>query len=157
MRLDTPDQPFVQVYFNVGDRWDAIDGGPRKDGVRLDVGVTGALVTDKGKPATVAMVAAPSSTLESTSGRTYRTPIMAFRSADGRRMTFALTYGSSTDWLKNVLAAGEAGFDSRWSGELRLIEPRFVHDPERRAVPWPIRQILRLMRVDEFLETTIVA
>jgi len=49
------------------------------------------------------------------------------------------------------------GFDSRWSGELRLIEPRFVHDPQRRAVPWPIRQILRLMRVDEFLETTIVA
>ena len=66
MRLDTPDQPFVQVYFNVGDRWDAIDDGPRKDGVRLDIGVTGALVTDKGKPATVAMVAAPSSTLEST-------------------------------------------------------------------------------------------
>jgi multisubunit Na+/H+ antiporter MnhG subunit len=66
MRLDTPDQPFVQVYFNVGDRWDAIDDGPRKDGVRLDIGVTGVLVTDKGKPATVAMVAAPSSTLEST-------------------------------------------------------------------------------------------
>jgi hypothetical protein len=38
---------------------------------------------------------------------------------------------------------------------LRLTEPRFVRDPQRRAVPWPIRQILRLMRVDEFLETTI--
>jgi deazaflavin-dependent oxidoreductase (nitroreductase family) len=90
-----------------------------------------------------------------TSGRTYRTPIMAFRSPDGRRLVFALTYGSHTEWLKNVLASGEAGFDSRWSGVLRLTEPRFVHDPQRRAVPWPIRQILRLMRVDEFLETTI--
>jgi hypothetical protein len=66
MRLDTPDQPFVQVYFNVGDRWNAIEDGPRKDGVRFDIGVTGAVVSDKGKPATVAMVTAPSSTLEST-------------------------------------------------------------------------------------------
>ena len=89
------------------------------------------------------------------SGRTYRTPIMAFRSADRRTLTFALTYGSATDWVKNVLAAGHAVFESPWSGTLPLSRPRFVHDPRRRAVPWPIRQALRVMRVDDFLVTAI--
>lgn len=89
------------------------------------------------------------------SGRTYRTPMMAFRSADGRRLTFALTYGSETEWVKNVVVAGGAVFESRWSGTVRLTEPRFVHDVARRAVPSPIRPVLRLMRVDDFLETTI--
>jgi deazaflavin-dependent oxidoreductase (nitroreductase family) len=92
-----------------------------------------------------------------TSGRTYRTPIMAFRSADGRRLVFALTYGERTDWARNVLAAGVAGFESRRTGRLRLIEPRFVHDPARQAVPWPVRQVLRLLHVADFLETTIVS
>src|SRR4051794_15713875 len=36
-------------------------------------------------------------------GRTYRLPLMAFRSGD--RVTFALTYGPDTDWLRNVRAA----------------------------------------------------
>ena len=37
----------------------------RKDGVRLTIGVTGALVTDAGKPGTIGMQATESSTLES--------------------------------------------------------------------------------------------
>ena len=89
------------------------------------------------------------------SGHAYRTPIMAFRSPDGRRLIFALTYGSRTDWLKNFVAAGEAVFDSRWSGRLRLTEPRVVGEPVRGAIPRPIRWVLRLMGVDEFLEATI--
>jgi deazaflavin-dependent oxidoreductase (nitroreductase family) len=90
-----------------------------------------------------------------TSGRDYRTPIMAFRSPDGRRLVFALTYGSETDWLRNFVAAGEAAFDSRWSGRLRLTKPRVVRDPVRGAIPRPIRWFLRLIRVGEFLEATI--
>jgi len=90
-----------------------------------------------------------------TSGRIYRTPIMAFRSPDGRTLVFALTYGSTTDWLKNVRAAGGAVFESRWSGRLSLSEPRIVHDPVPGAIPSPIRWVLRLMWVRQFLETTI--
>jgi deazaflavin-dependent oxidoreductase (nitroreductase family) len=90
-----------------------------------------------------------------TSGRTYRTPIMAFRSPDGRMLVFALTYGGTTDWVKNVRAAGEAAFESRWSGRLGLSAPRIVHDPIPGAIPRPIRLILRLMGVRQFLETTI--
>ena len=38
------------------------------------------------------------------SGREYRTPIWAFH-REGR-FVVALTYGSDTDWVRNVLAAG---------------------------------------------------
>ncbi len=66
MRLDTPDSPFVSVYLNVGDRWTVLRDNPRSDGVLLAISITGALVPDDGKPSTVGMQAAPSSTLEST-------------------------------------------------------------------------------------------
>jgi deazaflavin-dependent oxidoreductase (nitroreductase family) len=89
------------------------------------------------------------------SGRTYRTPIVAFRSVDRRRLVFALTYGRETDWVKNILADGHAEFDSRSFGTLTLTEPAFVQEPARGAVPWLIRRFLRLTGVTDFLETTI--
>ena len=45
------------------------------------------------------------------SGRTYRTPVNVFRSADG--YVLALTYGADSDWVKNVLAAGGAELQIR--------------------------------------------
>ena len=48
------------------------------------------------------------------SGRVYRVTLMAFRSGD--RVTFALTYGPDTDWLRNVRAA--AGCRLRIRGEI---------------------------------------
>ena len=91
------------------------------------------------------------------SGRRYVSPIMAFRSGDRRRMTFALTYGTDAEWVRNALAAGALTFDSRWSGRLRLIDPHLVHDPSRRAMPAIVGLLLGLTRVDDFLETTILA
>jgi deazaflavin-dependent oxidoreductase (nitroreductase family) len=88
-------------------------------------------------------------------GKPYEAPIMAFRSHDRRGLTFALTYGADAEWVKNVLAAGELEFDSRWTGPVRLVEPRLVHDPHRRDVPWLVRRALGLISVDDFLETTI--
>lgn len=41
-----------------------------------------------------------------TSGATYQTPVVAEAVDDG--FVIALPYGSQSDWLKNVLAAGEA-------------------------------------------------
>jgi hypothetical protein len=88
-------------------------------------------------------------------GRRHVSPMMAFRSRDGRRLTFALTYGPEADWVRNALGAGELTFDSRRTGRVPLTEPRLIHDPARRPVPRPIGWKLRLMRVDDFLEATI--
>src|SRR5436190_6206882 len=89
------------------------------------------------------------------SGTRRVTPMMAFPSADGQNVTFALTYGTEAQWVRNVLAAGEFGYRSRKSGRLRLVDPRVVHDPERRAMPWLIGQVLGVMHVDDFLVATI--
>ena len=83
--------------------------------------------------------------------------MMGFRSSDGRRMTFALTYGPRAQWVQNALASGELTFDSRWSGRVHLEAPRVVHDPQRRAVTRSARLALGLMRVDDFLEATVSA
>ncbi len=66
IRLDTPDQPFVSISVDKGDRWQVLQDGPRKDGVLLRIDVTAALVTDGGKPGTIGMRATGSSTMTST-------------------------------------------------------------------------------------------
>jgi hypothetical protein len=71
MRLDTPDEPFISVSVNVGDRWAVRDSGaPRKNGVWFRVDTTAALVPDSGKPATTTLVATSSSTIDSTFSNT---------------------------------------------------------------------------------------
>lgn len=88
-------------------------------------------------------------------GIVHEAPIMAFRSRDRGTLTFALTYGTDAEWVKNGLAAGELGFDSRWTGPIRLVEPHLAHDPQRRAMPQLVRWGLGLLGVDDFLRTTI--
>ena len=83
------------------------------------------------------------------SGRTYRTPILGFRRGD--RLTFAVTYGPATDWVRNILEAGEGAFvrpGQRW----HLSKPRFYRDPRREAVPLVVRPVLKLLRSADFLE-----
>jgi deazaflavin-dependent oxidoreductase (nitroreductase family) len=83
-----------------------------------------------------------------TSGRTYHTPINVFRRGD--EYVFALTYGSDVQWVKNVLAAG--GCEIRVRGrDVQLVEPEMFVDPARRLMPPPVRLILRLNHVTEFL------
>lgn len=82
------------------------------------------------------------------SGAVYRTPVNVF--PGDRRYTLALTYGTDTDWLRNVLAAGGCELITR-GHRVRLREPRIVHD-ERRAVIGPVaRPFLRILRVADFL------
>lgn len=83
-----------------------------------------------------------------TSGKQYRIPMNVFR--DGDRWVFALTYGSDVQWVKNVLASGEAVLEVR-SRRIRLVEPQLFVDPERRLMPQPVRFFLGVMRVSEFL------
>jgi deazaflavin-dependent oxidoreductase (nitroreductase family) len=82
------------------------------------------------------------------SGRRYETPVNVFPSADG--YLFALTYGPDTDWVKNVLAAG--GCELRTGGRtVRLSSPRLYHDESRRGIRPFEREILRVLRVADFL------
>ena len=83
-----------------------------------------------------------------TSGRIRRTPVNIF--AQGRVYAIALTYGRDSEWVKNVLAAGACVVETR-GRQIRLVHPRVVHDPSRRMMPGPVRLILRLIGVTDFL------
>ena len=84
------------------------------------------------------------------SGRRYRTPVNAFAAPDGG-YTLALTYGPDSQWVRNVLAQGGCFLEAT-GRRVELRNPRVVHDPSRRLVPAPVRPVLGLLRVDDFLE-----
>src|SRR6266540_7137600 len=88
------------------------------------------------------------------SGRRYETPINVFRRGDD--YVFALTYGSDVQWVKNVLAAGSCELRTR-GREVRLVEPELFVDPTRSLMPLPVRVILRLNRVSEFLRMHVAS
>ena len=84
-----------------------------------------------------------------TSGREYRTPVNVFPSDDG--FVVALTYGSRTDWVRSVLAAGGCRIRTR-GHEVACTQPRLYRDPRRSAV-WAVARVpLGWLGVDEFLE-----
>jgi deazaflavin-dependent oxidoreductase (nitroreductase family) len=89
------------------------------------------------------------------SGRTYRTPIMAFR--DGTRVTIALTYGRDVDWLRNVRAAD--GCRMRLGGHvLTLGPPRDVPTAQGLARVSPIaRTVLPLIQCRDFVELPVLS
>ncbi len=87
-----------------------------------------------------------------TSGHRYATPVNVFRRDDG--FLVALTYGPEADWVRNVLAAGEATLTTRGL-TLRLDSPRLIHDETRRAMPPLVRWILGRVEVSDFLALKI--
>ena len=82
------------------------------------------------------------------SGRTYRTPVNAFKRGDG--YVIALMYGSGSQWVRNVLAAGEVEIQTR-GRHVRLVNPVVVRDPARPYVPKPVRVVMRRVDADEFM------
>jgi deazaflavin-dependent oxidoreductase (nitroreductase family)/uncharacterized protein (TIGR02246 family) len=87
------------------------------------------------------------------SGCAYEIPINAFQRGDC--YTFALTYGSNTDWVKNVLAAGQCHIRTR-GRIVHLIEPEVIVDPRLRELPPPVRPFLaHVDRVTEVLRMRI--
>jgi len=87
------------------------------------------------------------------SGRQYRTPMNVFKRDN--TYVFALTYGSEVQWVKNVQAAG--GCEIRTRGrDIRLVEPAIYVDPTRHLMPLPVRIILGLNDVSEFMRMRIV-
>lgn len=83
------------------------------------------------------------------SGRTYNTVIIAFRSGDG--FLFPLTYGSSADWARNVMAAGEVRL-RQGSGTLQLVRPTILRGPAvvGRLPPY-VRFFLKIINADEVM------
>ncbi len=82
------------------------------------------------------------------SGRAYRTPVNVFQTLEG--YVVALTYGSDTDWVKNVLAAGGCSLTVR-GRQVRLSNPRIVRNESNSDVPVVVRPMLALLGVSEFL------
>jgi deazaflavin-dependent oxidoreductase (nitroreductase family) len=85
------------------------------------------------------------------SGRSYRTPVNLFRSGD--RYVIALTYGAERDWVKNVLAAGGCGAETR-GRIVQLTDPRVVKGGHA-VVPPAVRPILKAIGVTGFMELTL--
>ena len=84
-----------------------------------------------------------------TSGRTYRTPVLLFRS--GNRVVIALTYGRDVDWVRNVTAAGEVTIRHR-NRDLHAIAPEIrTDDTGGMRLPWLVRRILARADVHDFL------
>lgn len=77
------------------------------------------------------------------SGRTFRTPVLAYRS--GRRLGVVLYYGEDSDWLRNVLAAGGASV-VRAGKTVALTNPRVV-DATDPAVGTGLRRLALRHRV----------
>jgi len=82
------------------------------------------------------------------SGRVYRTPVNVFRRGDG--FVIPLTYGSDSDWVRNVVTAG--GCELETAGRRYVLDaPRVYRDDDRAAMPPVIRQLLGAFNVAEFL------
>lgn len=61
------------------------------------------------------------------SGKAYRTPLSVFSTDDG--VAIMLTYGPDRDWLKNILAAGDARMQ-RHGKTISLTDPQVVTKAE---------------------------
>lgn len=57
------------------------------------------------------------------SGNIYRTPVMAF--VEGRDLSVVLNYGTQSEWVRNVIAAGSADVVHRGK-RYQLTGPRVV-------------------------------
>jgi len=81
-------------------------------------------------------------------GTFYRTPVYLF--TNGEVSYVALTYGSNTDWLRNVLAGGgfcEARGQTRALTDIEVVGRDQAWD----HLPRHVRVFLRSLRVEDFL------
>lgn len=87
------------------------------------------------------------------SGRTFRTPLWAFRRHNG--YVIALTYGPQADWVRNVLTAGGCELKTR-RHHYRLTNPEVYRDDSAADMPAFIRFMLRyVIKAPEFLSLEV--
>lgn len=90
-----------------------------------------------------------------TSGTEYRTPLEAVR-VDGGVITM-LVYGSRSDWVQNVLAAGSAKLEI--DGDvIDLVDPELITADEAFArLPPETKRPPKLLKITEFLAMRTLA
>ena len=66
LRLEEMNRVWDTVYITVGDRWEAIEEGPRKDGVRFSIWGTDLAIATDGAPSMAEMQAVESSIIDAT-------------------------------------------------------------------------------------------
>lgn len=84
-----------------------------------------------------------------TSGRAYEIPVNVFHDRAAGEWFMVLTYGSDAQWVKNILAAGEAEITTG-GRTIRLAGPH-IERFEPSAVPLPVALFSRLAGVNEVL------
>lgn len=90
-----------------------------------------------------------------TSGATYRTPMDAH--PVDRGYLFVLVYGSGSDWVRNVLAAGHARL-SVDGQDVELTTPRVVGEVEAfAALADDVKRPPKALRITEFLRMDLAA
>jgi deazaflavin-dependent oxidoreductase (nitroreductase family) len=83
------------------------------------------------------------------SGKSYRTPVLAFPTDDG--YLSPLPYGTDTDWCRNVIEAGDCTLE-RLGKKVRLSNPRIVEGEEALPLlPALLRPGLRLASLPGYL------
>ena len=86
------------------------------------------------------------------SNREYHTPVNIFEVADGFR--FPLLYGQESDWVRNVLAAGE--FVIEVGGRrVPLTAPSVGEDATAAWLPPGVRHVARLVGAAHFLAARV--
>lgn len=90
------------------------------------------------------------------SGKRYRTPLDVWDTGD--TLVFVLVYGSRSDWVQNILAAGTATLDG---GEesVELDRPRIIDAESARRVIGTGGPKLppAFLKIDEYLQMDVVA
>ena len=88
------------------------------------------------------------------SGRLYRVPLDAYP-VDGGYL-FILMYGSDSDWVKNVLAAGRCSLTID-ANEFQLVRPRVVtEEVEFELLPATAKPPAGFLHVTEYLRMDTV-
>lgn len=89
-----------------------------------------------------------------TSGATYHTPLEAHRIDSG--YIFILVYGSDSDWVQNVLAAGTATLDID-NDTFELLNPRLVSKEDAwQLLPPETKEPPGFLRIDEYLQVDVL-
>jgi deazaflavin-dependent oxidoreductase (nitroreductase family) len=87
------------------------------------------------------------------SGKTYHTPLDAHKTDDG--YIFIINYGSRSDWVKNILAAGTATLSVE-GNEVTLVSPRVItKDVASQKLPATTKWPSDFMKVTECLQMDI--
>jgi deazaflavin-dependent oxidoreductase (nitroreductase family) len=82
-------------------------------------------------------------------GRSYNTPVRAFRTADG--YVVPLAYSRNAAWALNLLAAG-GGEMTRYGRRYQLTQVRRSGPEARELLPAWASLMMRSLRIDDFLQ-----